>query len=146
MATTTTTTKVAQSVSVMFVKALKESKLEKGTFVGFYGPTGYYETLANEKPWDKAMAFTDDKGRHGLLLPVKSGNIVIFQRYAETNSPIVVNLPKEVSFLTHVWGMDSTMSKQIFANLFSYFYTTDEILVSDDYENWPIVRLASAMR
>lgn len=132
-------------VSSALATIAEASNLPMMNYNGKAGATGYYETVANETPVSEPHAFKDEHGRIGVVFPLFVGNLVIFTRHSIIDGPVVVNLPKKFGFLTHLWGMDNTMSKEVFRNLFGFFYFDQTVQVNPEYQNWPVARMTLAM-
>jgi len=63
--------------------------------------TGYYENLVHRNLGTIPSKFIDDKGRHGLVLPLSEDienpeNLIVFERYSNNETIIVSNgAPKD---------------------------------------------------
>lgn len=76
--------------------------------------TGYYDGLT-DVPFEgtAVRAFKDPSDRWGLILPTKAGNLVIFQRFSDGQSGVVVsNYHERIRGICNMLGFGSIVSRE----------------------------------
>lgn len=62
--------------------------------------TGYYENLI-DLPVKETSSFIDNKGRKGVIIPLEKSNMIVFERYSNSEKEIIVEngSPKDLRIL-----------------------------------------------
>jgi len=87
---------MSTTIKVTFVMLLEMlNRIGKKIMPVEYNPawangTGYFNG-ATKFITDDISQFKDESGRNGLIIPFKTGNLVVFERYSEEQSILVVN-------------------------------------------------------
>lgn len=84
--------------------------------------TGYYDGIAEvDFEGTYVRHFIDGSNRHGLILPTRAGNLVMFQRYSDGgNGVVVANYHDNLRGVCRMLGFGSSVSRETICSVLSW--------------------------